>query len=289
MSKLEDKYTRVANNILDAMMKTRFSPSQYRIIHAVWRHTYGYQRKDHEFGLAFLEELTELDPRQIRRDVKSLIDACVLIVTQQPTNKLPRKIGFNKYTNRWQIDGSVKKVERTGLPPQEILGEDTDTHSREDRSTHSGEDTSTPHIKKDLKKDLKEIINSRFNEFWSFYPKRVGKKDALRHFERLHKDKHFSFDDFILGTKNYVTYCKTAKRFYKDASSFVNQETYKDFLDMPEVPEQHHQLPPASSQSKSDRNRQLLQEMMEEAQDEQGSDGSVTFTGNHSLPERGTE
>lgn len=287
MSKLEDKYTRIANNILDAMMKTRFSPTQYRIIHAVWRHTYGYQRKDHEFGLAFLEELTELDPRQLRRDLKSLIDGNVLIVTQQPTNKAPRKIGFNKYVDLWRIDGSVKKVERTELPPQDLFGEDMDTHSREDNSTHSGEDNSTPHIKKDLKKDIKEIINSRFNEFWNYYPKKVGKKDALRHFERLHKDKKFNFDDFILGTMNYVNYCKTAKRFYKDASSYVNQETYKDFLEVPDV--QEHQQLPSGNQSKAERNRQLLQEMMGEAQDEQSSNGSITFTGNRSLPERGTE
>jgi predicted phage replisome organizer len=114
--------------------------------------------------------------------------------------------------------------------------------------------------KKDIKS--KDIILAQFEEFYLFYPKKVGKKDALRHFERLNKDKAFSFDEFVTGTKNYVDHCNKDNRFLKDASAFVNQETYKDFIDVSTIPANTKPSGNASF-SKAERNKELIRQAKE--------------------------
>jgi phage replication O-like protein O len=50
---LDNGYTRIANEILEAMAKIKLSPTQYRILFVVWRYTYGFQRKEHKLSLTF--------------------------------------------------------------------------------------------------------------------------------------------------------------------------------------------------------------------------------------------
>ncbi|MDO7485482.1 replication protein [Peribacillus frigoritolerans] len=50
---LENGYTRVANEILEAIQMYTFTTNQLKIIMAVWRNTYGYTRKKHDISLGF--------------------------------------------------------------------------------------------------------------------------------------------------------------------------------------------------------------------------------------------
>lgn len=91
---LEKGYTRIANEILEAMARMKLSPTQYRIIFVVWRYTYGFQRKAHELSLTFISEATGCDFRQVQRELKKLIESEILIAEQKPGKS--RYIGFNK-------------------------------------------------------------------------------------------------------------------------------------------------------------------------------------------------
>ncbi|MDR6884882.1 conserved phage C-terminal domain-containing protein [Bacillus sp. 3255] len=175
MSKLEEKYTRIANNILEAMMKNKFSPSQFRIIHAVWRYTYGFQRKDHEFAVSFLAEATEIDERKVKAELKSLIDNKVLIVTRPQTNKFPRKIGFNKHTEEWKLpERSVVEVTKT-TPQQNSWGDDFITSGGDENNTSGGDDFVTQE-KKGLKKISKESKTLIYEKVINYLNEKTGKK-----------------------------------------------------------------------------------------------------------------
>ena len=56
---LENGYTRIANEILEAMAKVKLSPTQYRVLFVVWRYTYGFSRKSADLSLTFWR--TQLD------------------------------------------------------------------------------------------------------------------------------------------------------------------------------------------------------------------------------------
>jgi hypothetical protein len=190
-------------------------------------------------------------------------------------------MAFNKNYDSWRIEKRGERMKQLDLfevtnpTPLEVTNPTPQNQSR-------GDKLDTQERKKDLKENLKEIIDIRFNEFWSFYPKKVGKVAALKHFTRIHKEKGFSWDDFVKGTKGYIEYCQRTDRFLKDGSAFVNQETYKDFLD--EQPTLNVSKPKANY-SKDDKNKEVLQRAMEEALNGQGGNNQI-FGGNvGSLPE----
>lgn len=245
----ENGYTKLANELLEEICVYGFNASQLFIIMTVWRFTYGFNRKEHGFAVSFLQEATRLSEKTVKNEVAALVSNKVLKVTQEATKKTARVLSFNKNYEEWLTPRRGVSMEQLSLFDDDSEGNDSTPQKKNQRGSrvplrgeveypsngHSEGNQSTP--KKEIKifkENIKEIIYKRFNEFWSYYPKRVGKKDAERHFTRLHSDKNFSWDDFIKGTKAYVEYCQRENRFLKDGSAFVNQETYKDFLeDMP--------------------------------------------------------
>ena len=69
-----------------------------------------------------------------------------------------------------------------------------------------------------------------FEELWNIYPKKVGKKDALRHYIRARKSG-VSYETILNGLNNYNEYIenqKTPYKYIKDGSSWFNQESWND-------------------------------------------------------------
>jgi phage replication O-like protein O len=95
---LENGYTVIAHEILENMAKIKLSPTQYRIIFIVWRFTYGFKRKEHDFSLSFMAKATGCDKRQLQRELKELIG--LQILNQKIING-HRLIKFNKHYSQW--------------------------------------------------------------------------------------------------------------------------------------------------------------------------------------------
>lgn len=69
-----------------------------------------------------------------------------------------------------------------------------------------------------------------FEELWKLYPKKVGKKDALRHYIRNRKSG-VSYETILTGLNNYNEYIenqKTPNKYIKDGSTWFNQESWND-------------------------------------------------------------
>lgn len=145
---------------------------------------------------------------------------------------------------------------------------------------------------KDLKdlKDFKSICS--FDDFWTAYPRKVGKKAAQNMWDKALKAK---VDPNLLTrcAANYATYCKAKAaddEFILHGSTFLNpkNERYADFEEAPKqtaiVP-----LPNGSSNSRFSRNKQLLQQLqMEDKQNEQTRGNTHSGGGGYSLPHSGT-
>lgn len=97
---LHNGHTRIANEILEQIMKTNLNGTQYRILMAVWRYTYGFQRKEFEMSLSFLAKAIDAGRSQVDRELNALIDRNIITVIEIGS-KGARVMSFNKNYKEW--------------------------------------------------------------------------------------------------------------------------------------------------------------------------------------------
>jgi phage replication O-like protein O len=107
---LENGYTKIANEILEQTMKLKLSPTQFKIVLAVWRFTYGFNRKDHGMSLSFIANATNSHKQGIKKDIDKLVDRKILLVTEEASYSSTRKLAFNKNYDQWENEQSVKQL-----------------------------------------------------------------------------------------------------------------------------------------------------------------------------------
>jgi hypothetical protein len=73
-------------------------------------------------------------------------------------------------------------------------------------------------------------FDDEFEKLWEKYPKKQGKKDALRHYINARK-KNVSFETIDKGLDNYIEHLKKTKtqnQYIKQGSTWFNQECWND-------------------------------------------------------------
>ncbi|SFT03711.1 hypothetical protein [Marininema halotolerans] len=85
-------------------------------------------------------------------------------------------------------------------------------------------------------KQDEELYAQVFEQFWSIYPRRVGKKRAYAQWQRRLKSS--SYSELMMATQNYAQECErlgTEPNFIKHPSTFLSDKLdYQDYLDPPE-------------------------------------------------------
>jgi hypothetical protein len=87
-----------------------------------------------------------------------------------------------------------------------------------------------------------------FNEFYALYPRKMGRKDAERCWNRLTPVQQA---ECLEAMPNYLKYWKikeTAKDFIPYPSTFLNQERWTDELDIEPIANKKPELPWYSSE-----------------------------------------
>lgn len=149
----ENGYTRIADELLEILPKHKFNGTQLRIIMIVWRYTYGFGRKDHEMSISFFVTATGLGKTQIDRELKTLIERNVLIVTQEPHYTQTRKLAFNKHYDKWEIEFTS---------PQK-RGQSAKTLTVSENAEEQSAKTSTQTVSKNADQDIHSFINNSIN------------------------------------------------------------------------------------------------------------------------------
>ncbi len=165
---LEDGYTRIANELLEAVFHADFNGAQIRVLLCLIRNTYGYGRKECEFSNSFVANRTGLNKKSVALVVNSLQEGKVITVTQQPTYTTPKKVKLNKHIKEW-----------CSLPPQWKTSStcgDITSGTVEDVTSGTGEDV-TPQKRKILKKDIKKDIVEKppYEEIINYLNNKAGK------------------------------------------------------------------------------------------------------------------
>lgn len=92
---LEDGYTRIANEILDALVKINLSPYESRVLWFIIRKTYGWHKKTDWISLSQITMGTGIAKPNVCRTIKSLTSRNLII---RPDS---RHVGFQKDYTKW--------------------------------------------------------------------------------------------------------------------------------------------------------------------------------------------
>ncbi len=104
---VENGYTRIANELLEALGRARLTEREFRIVLAVIRLTYGFNQKQARISLQQLAELTGMDKANIHRTLKRLEAAQVLTI-RKAGRRL--EIAIQKDYEKWLLSPSTTKA-----------------------------------------------------------------------------------------------------------------------------------------------------------------------------------
>lgn len=107
-AQLEDGYTRIANELLDNLVKLYLNGNEWKIVHCVMRQTWGWRKKADRISLTQFTEHTGLNRSTVNKIVKSLVAKQILVAKQQPSGN---EYQIQKDQSKWtscRIDTSCR-------------------------------------------------------------------------------------------------------------------------------------------------------------------------------------
>ena len=100
---LEQGYTRIANALLEGILLYPFTGGELKVIFAVIRSTYGWNRKESVLYIAELAKMAGLSQRHTKRLLQQL--AKDQILTKKPITRMRIVMGINKQFSTWRYRG----------------------------------------------------------------------------------------------------------------------------------------------------------------------------------------
>lgn len=118
----EDGYTRIANELLEAISKKRIPGQELRIVLTVIRKTYGFSKKSDQISYGQIAKATGIPRTRVIMHIKSLVSKKVLGSLNNGTRQ-PSTIWINKDYSQW-VDSPTKETgpkEETRVVPKKRL------------------------------------------------------------------------------------------------------------------------------------------------------------------------
>ncbi|MGZ8944330.1 MAG: replication protein [Methylococcaceae bacterium] len=97
---IQNGYTAIANELLEALVLYKFSQNEYKVIMAVIRKTYGFHKKTDVIGNSQLALMTGLQRTHVARCIRTLIEKQVLV---RDSSSYINGLGLNKDYGQWGV------------------------------------------------------------------------------------------------------------------------------------------------------------------------------------------
>ena len=151
---VENGYTRIANEILESLSKLIMSGEEWRLLIALLRFTYGWNKTSDTISLSQFCAATGMKKQNVCRTLKKLLSKQIIRIIKSD-NKFASKYSFNKHFDEWvplskqikplseQITGVIKTDKNrypNGLHPKKY--KDTLTKDSEPLPSFEGRDRS---------------------------------------------------------------------------------------------------------------------------------------------------
>lgn len=112
----DDGFTRTANAIQDQLCQLDISGSQFQILNAIIRSTYGYNKKQDRFTNTYLAELTGISEKSVRKALEALTERKIITCTKSGIMKL---VAVNKVVSEWVVKSG--KAENLGRSAEQMV------------------------------------------------------------------------------------------------------------------------------------------------------------------------
>ena len=211
---IEDGYTRIANEILEELIRRNLSPNQWRVLLYIIRKTYGFQKKADYIANFQIVEATRLCKAVVSRCLKNLGD-------MQLITRKGKYIGFQKDWEKWP-----KLAESSELGSK--LAEQSTIEKLAESSTELAE-SSTKVSSCAVTQKKKETI-SKDNNIVVF---RLWNEQGIVQHRKLTTDtegaigrslREFSLEEVCQAIRNYAEIVHSEEYYFK------YRWTLKDFL-----------------------------------------------------------
>lgn len=223
----ENGYTIIANEILEILAKAKLNGTQRSILDIIFRYTYGFNRKTHEFSISFISKAIDVHVNQVQRELKKLIDLNIVLVEKNYSATTSKILKFNKNYEEWVTTKTLVPTKK--LVPTKTLGE-YQLNSCLGTNELVGQE-------RNIKEKLKEI-ELNFEKLWSLYPKQNGKGKVTNEQKiELAKISHDEMVRAITRYKKEIQKNKTDEKYIQYGSTFFTTG-YIDYLDNNFVEEQ---------------------------------------------------
>jgi phage replication O-like protein O len=153
---VEDGYTRIANELLEAITAAALSGAEVRVILAIIRKTYGFNKKADAISLGQLATATGSARRSVARVLQSLVDRRI-VLRRAGAAYHASTWAINKHYQEWLEDGAQGVTsDETVTSDQSVTSDRIVTRSSDQPVTRSSDHLVTHKRQKD-KKDMERI------------------------------------------------------------------------------------------------------------------------------------
>ena len=128
---LENGYTRIANELYEALIKFNMPREVWKVVHTIIRKTYGYGKKEDSISLSQFCSLTGLQKRNVIRGIHKAISSNIVLRRE---NGYTWKYRLNKDFTTWiafSVGTQGVSIGRIGVLRTENKGVSVGTHTKE--------------------------------------------------------------------------------------------------------------------------------------------------------------
>lgn len=174
---LENGYTKIANEMIDAFCKFRIRGESWQVLMAIFRKTYGYNKKEDWIAHTQIVEMTGLDKGNASRELSKLI-------TQNIVVKSDNKLRLNKNYKEWKqvVKSDNKELSKVTIP---VVNIDTVVVKSDGNKRQYTKDNTTKEI---IPNGIREFGNSQINECRDYFLKvfQLPKEDGSIKWNRIY-------------------------------------------------------------------------------------------------------
>ncbi|HHR5857959.1 TPA: replication protein [Providencia alcalifaciens] len=246
---LDNGYTRIANELLEAVMLANLTQHQLLVFFAIARKTYGYNKKSDWVGNEQLSKLTGMLPHKCSAAKSELVSRGILLSEK-------RHVSINKNIHEWKEkqvypkkvslpESGKKTLPESGKSdyPNQVNTKDNTTKEKKDNKNTMSEEVRSTDEKSNSEPTKQDPFIEPFEKiFWIAGMRKVGKdksKAAFKSkFKEWRKETGGSIDDFARFLADDIQCRLRTQQFGFDKmhpTTYLNGSRWTD--EKPELPQ----------------------------------------------------
>lgn len=227
---LDDGYTRIANELLEAVMAADLTARQLKVVLAVIRKTYGFGKKFDRITNTQIAMMTGIHHTHVCKAKNEMIAMNIIVTNGQA-------IGVNKVISEWnfeisQVSESLAKTANKTLAnlanwykPTQLNTKETIQKKEKKENTQSSDDD-----RELVKPEKRKPVKFDYGEYLSTYNEIVG--DRLPHAVEANEERQRKIRKLVnsLATKNIDGFRAYVKAFMAAARPFHFGDNDRDWV-----------------------------------------------------------